>query len=174
MADFLSITVTGNNELLASLEQALRRIERPAELMQVLGARLEANINARFDAKRDPDGAAWAPLAASTQARYDKQDTVRRGKNAGQVRKRGTLLERTRQMRSSLSANVGDDYVEVGMARLSDDGKWSIPLLHETGTTRMPRRGIFFSDPDAGTLGREDEQMLDEEIAAYLDEVFSD
>ena len=75
-------------------------------------------------------------------------------------------------MRASLSANSGPDFVEVGMARLTDGGKWSVPLLHETGTARMPRRGIFLSDPDAGTLGAEDDRMLDEEITAYLDEVF--
>lgn len=172
MADFLSIEVTGNRELLADLEQALRRIDRPADLMRALGARLEANIHERFDTKRDPDGNAWAGLAPSTQARYDKQDTAKSGKFKGQVRKRGTLLERTRQMRQSLTSDAGDDYVEVGMSRLSDGGKWSIPLLHETGTTRMPRRGIFFSDPEAGTLGAQDEEALDEELMAFLDDVF--
>jgi len=172
MAEFLSIDVIGNRELLADLEQALKRIERPAELMRALGARLEANIQERFDTKRDPDGNAWAPLAPSTQAGYDRADTAKRGKFKGQVRQRGTLLERTRQMRQSLSSNAGDDYVEVGMARLSDNGKWSVPLLHETGTARMPRRGIFFSDPDAGTLGAQDESALDEELMAFLDDVF--
>lgn len=173
MADFLSIEVTGNRELLADLEQALRRIDRPADLMRALGARLEANIQERFDTKRDPDGNAWAGLAPSTQARYDKQDTAKSGKFKGQVRKRGTLLQRTGDMRRSLNpSNYGDDYFEVGMNRLSDGGKWSIPLLHETGTTRMPRRGIFFSDPDAGTLGAQDEEALDEELMAFLDDVF--
>jgi len=172
MAEFLSIDVTGNRELLADLEQALKRIERPAELMRALGARLEAAIQERFDTKRDPDGNAWDGLAPSTQKRYDRADTAKGGKFKGQVRKRGTLLERTRQMRQSLTSNAGDDYVEVGMSRLSDGGKWSIPLLHETGTTRMPRRGIFFSDPDAGTLGAQDEAALDEELTAFLDDVF--
>lgn len=172
MADFLSIEVTGNRELLASLEQALKRIERPADLMRALGARLEANIQERFDTKRDPDGNPWAGLAPSTQKSYDRADVAKSGKFKGQVRKRGTLLERTRQMRQSLTSNAGDDFVEVGMGRLSDGGKWSIPLLHETGTTRMPRRGIFFSDPDAGTLGAQDEAALDEELTAFLDDVF--
>jgi len=60
----------------------------------------------------------------------------------------------------------------VGMSRLSDGGEWSIPLLHETGTRRMPRRGIFLADPDAGTLGQQDEALLTEEIQAFLDDVF--
>lgn len=172
MADFLSIEVTGNAELVAELRQALRRLQQPTELMRALGARLEANINERFDAKRDPDGRAWKPLAASTRERYDRQDMVRSGQAAGEIRRRGTLLERTRQMRSSLAVNAGPDLVEVGMSRLSDDGNWSIPLLHETGTRRMPRRGIFFADWEAGRLGAQDEAMLSEEIAAFLDDVF--
>jgi phage gpG-like protein len=164
VAEFLRIDITGNAELLASLDRALRRIEQPRDLLDRLGARLVANIQERFDRKVDPDGRAWAPLAPSTLARYEAQDKGRR---------RGTLLERTGQMRASLSANSGPDYVEVGMARLTDKGgRWAIPLLHETGTRRMPRRGMFLSNPDTGTLGAEDDAMLDEEITAYLDEVF--
>lgn len=172
MAEFLSIEVTGNQELLRDLAQALKRLDRPGDLMRALGARLEANIQERFDTKRDPDGNRWAELAPSTRKRYDKQDIAKSGKYRGQVRSRGTLLERTRQMRQSLTSAAGDDYVEVGMSRLSDGGKWSIPLLHETGTRRMPRRGIFFSDPNSGTLGADDEAALSEEITAFLDDVF--
>lgn len=173
MAEFLSIEVTGNQELLRELAQALKRLERPAELMRALGARLEANIQDRFDAKRDPDGNRWAELAQSTRKRYDKLDTVKSGKYRGQVRRSGTLLERSGDMRKSLNpSNYGDDWVEVGMSRLTDDEEWSIPLLHETGTRRMPRRGIFFSDPDSGTLGADDDAALSEEIAAFLDDVF--
>lgn len=172
MADFLSIEVTGNRELLAYLADAVKRLDRPADLMRTLGARLEANIQERFDTKRDPDGNRWEKLADSTLKTYARQDTAKSGKYKGQVRTRGTLLERTRQMRQSLTSNAGDDYVEVGMARLSDNGAWSIPLLHETGTRRMPRRGIFFSDPDSGTLGADDEAALDEELTAFLDDVF--
>ena len=172
MADFLSIEVTGNAELRQALAAAVQRIDHPRDLMVRIGAVLERNIEGRFDAKRDPNGLPWAPLAASTRAKYDRADTQRKGKNAGQVRKRGSLLERTRQMRDSLATNAGDDYVEIGMNRLTDAGKWQIPLLHETGTARMPRRGIFLGDPDAGTLGAQDEADLDAEIVRYLDEVF--
>ena len=86
--------------------------------------------------------------------------------------KRGTLLERTGRMRASLTSSSGEDYAEWGMSRLSDGGAWSIPLLHETGTKRMPRRGLFFSDPDSGSLGAQDEASLAEEIDAFLDDAF--
>lgn len=163
MADFLSIEITGADALRAELATALHRLQNPRDLMVTLGAVLEANIERRFDRKRDPEGQPWATLAESTNARYAAQD-----EGAG----RGTLLQRTGQMRNSLAANAGDDYVEVGMHRLTDGGRWSIPLLHETGTARMPRRGIFLADPDAGTLGSEDEQDLQAELVAFMDQLF--
>lgn len=163
MADFLSIDVTGLVELRADLVRAVERLEHPRDLMETLGAVLEANIERRFDRKRDPDGNAWAKLADSTLAAYAAQDKGKR---------QGTVLERTGQMRNSLAANAGDDFVELGMNRLTDGGGWSIPLLHETGTAHMPRRGIFLSDPEAGTLGRDDEADLEAALAEFLDGVF--
>lgn len=75
-------------------------------------------------------------------------------------------------MRNSLAANAGDTFVEVGMSRLTDGGAWSLPLLHETGTSRMPRRGIFLADWQAGTLGSEDEADLMRLVGDFLDGVF--
>jgi phage gpG-like protein len=172
VADFLRIEVTGGAEIVAALVRAQMQLGRPTELMRALAARGEANVQERFDTKRDPDGVPWQPLASSTKALYDRLDTARRGPRAGQVVKRGTLLERTGQMRASLTSSSGTDYAEWGMSRLSNGGAWSIPLLHETGTRRMPRRGIFFGDPDAGTLGADDEATLAEEIDAFLDDAF--
>lgn len=163
MADFLSIEVTGSKELQAELQRAVARLQRPRDLMQALGALMVGNIERRFDTKRDPSGVPWRALAPATVERYAKQDKGAR---------RGTILERTGRMRDSLTANAGDDDVEIGMNRLTDGGRWSIPLLHETGTARMSRRGIFLADPDAGTLGAQDEADLTEEIVAFLDDVF--
>lgn len=163
MAEFLSITVTGLTELKVDLARALSRLDKPRDLLATLGAVLEANIERRFDRKVDPSGTPWAPLAESTKKAYAAQDKGAR---------RGTLLERTGQMRNSLASNVGDDFVEIGMNRLSDGGKWVVPLLHETGTEHMPRRGIFLADPDSGKLGAEDEADLEAELVGFLDDVF--
>ena len=165
MADFLSIQVSGLGPLMTELRSALSRLERPGDLMEALGAELEANIERRFDTKKDPDGQPWADLAESTLARYEAEDDGAR---------RGTILERTGQMRNSLTSNAGDDWVEVGMNRLTDGGAWVIPLLHETGTTRMPRRGIFLSDPDNGALGSEDEADLQRVIEDWLADLFDE
>lgn len=163
VANLLSIEVTGNAELVASLQRALQRLDRPHELLQAIGDELKAAIEMRFEGKRDPTGAPWAPLADSTRERYAAEDKGAR---------RGTLLERTGQMRNSLTVNAGDAWVEVGMSRLTAGGAWSIPLLHETGTTRMPRRGIFLADWQAGTLGRDDAAALDAVLGEFLDDVF--
>jgi len=142
VADFFSIEITGADALRAELATALAQLQDPRSLLVHLGAVLEANIERRFDRKRDPNGQAWAPLSEATKARYAAQDEGAR---------RGTLLERTGQMRNTLAANAGTDFVELGMHRLTTGGAWSVPLLHETGTARMPRRGIFLGDPTAGT-----------------------
>jgi phage virion morphogenesis protein len=163
MAEFVSIQVTGSKELQAELLRAVQQLQRPRDLMQALGAMLVRNIEKRFDTKRDPAGTPWRPLAPATLTKYAEED---------QGKRRGTILERTGRMRDSLTANVGDDFVEVGMNRLTNGGGWSIPLLHETGTRRMPRRGIFLADPDAGTLGAQDERDIEDELRSFLDNVF--
>lgn len=168
MADLVSIEVSGAQQLHDHLRAALARLRRPRELMQALGEVMVTNIELRFAAKRDPAGAAWQPLAASTLRRYARADAK------GGGGRRGTILERTGRMRDSLVANAGDDWVEIGMSRLTDGGRWAIPLLHELGTARMPRRGIFFADPQAGRLGAGDERDLDDEIAAFLDDLLGE
>lgn len=161
MADRLVIELDAEGELLRRLDEAVRRIGNAEELFANIGGLLEQNINQRFDHKVDPTGTPWAPLAPSTARRYFNAD---RGNTAG------TLLERTRQMRDSIAENtvVGADFVEVGMGRLTDDGAWDVPVLHEFGTTRMPRRGLLTADPEAGELGAQDRDDVLEEIERYL------
>lgn len=170
----VSIEVTGDKELRELLGRAVQRLEEPRELMDSLGAVLVQRINRRFDTKTDPTGAAWAPLAESTRAKYDRADTSARGPRAGQVVRAGSLLERTRAMRNSLTFNASDNEVEVGMNTVTDGAKrWNISLLHEFGTSRgMPRRGLYLADPEAGTLGADDEAALLDEVSAFLDDVF--
>lgn len=163
MADFLNIEVQGNAELLAELRHVVQRLEQPTDLLQAIGDELRAAIELRFETKSDPSGAPWAPMADSTRERYAAED-----KGA----QRGTLLERTRQMLNSLTSNVGPNWLEVGMSRLTRGGQWSIPLLHETGTDRMPRRGIFLADWATGTLGRDDSAAIDALLREFLDDVF--
>lgn len=164
MSDRLVIELEGEAELLGRIDRLVRRLADPTDLLEQIGARIEANIEDRFDTKTDPSGKPWAPLAKSTLAKYAKED---------EGRKQGTLLERTRQMRGSLTHNVVGQVVEIGMSRETKDGKWQVPTLHEFGTSRkgkphMPRRGLLTADPEAGTLGERDRQDIESIVLNWL------
>lgn len=151
--DELTITVD-DAELLQALDQAILVLARPRQLMDDIGAKLESNVQLRFDAKRDPTGAPWAPLSAAT---IDAFYTEKYPRGIP-----GSLLERTRALRNSLSHNTGETWVEIGTARPTKGGKWQVGLLHEFGTRTMPRRGLLTADPTTGTLGEQDrEDILD-------------
>lgn len=153
MTDRIVIELTNEAELQARLARAITGLQQPRMLLDRIGSRLEANIQFRFDTKRAPDGTAWLPLAASTRAAYEV-------KYDGNIP--GSLLERTRHMRDSLTHTAYDTLVDVGFGD-------AIALYHEFGTRRgLPRRQLLTDDPVAGTLGAEDRQDIFDEIEDYL------
>jgi phage virion morphogenesis protein len=160
MTDRLAIEMLGEQDLLARIDHAVRKLGHPQVLFTMIGAQLETNIQRRFDTKVAPDGTPWLPLADSTKARYAKL-------YKGSVP--GSLLERTRQMRDSLAANATADAVEVGFSRLTPGGAWNLAALHELGTRHMPRRQMLTDDPIAGTLGREDREDIQHLLQGFLD-----
>jgi phage gpG-like protein len=168
MADGLVIDIDVGDVLQRALDDAVRRLDDPSVLFDRVGMTLRENIESRFNTKTAPDGTPWLPLAASTRARYNRQDTKTDASGKATTRRQGTLLERTGQMRDSVTHNAGRDYVEVGMSRMTADGKWSIPTLHEFGTQTMPRRQLLTDDPVSGTLGRGDVEDIQATIADYL------
>jgi|JI6StandDraft_1071083.scaffolds.fasta_scaffold505317_1 phage virion morphogenesis protein len=146
MTDKLKIDLVNADAITGPLQRALARLARPRDLLQSIGAELEANVNLRFETKTDASGAPWSPIKPITAeiwaAMHDGQSLP------------GSLLERTRLMRNSLAANATDDYVEVG---------FSAPYAgyHVTGTRKMVRRDPLFAtvnmDLSQGTLGAQDE-----------------
>ena len=160
MTDRLAIEMLGEQDLLARIDHAVRQLGHPQVLFQMIGAQLETNIQRRFDTKTAPDGTPWLPLADSTKARYAKL-------YKGNVP--GSLLERTRQMRGSLTANATPDSVEVGFSRLTTNREHNIAALHELGTRTMPRRQLLTDDPITGTLGREDREDIQHLLQGFLD-----
>lgn len=159
MNEPITFTIANERELKARLDEVVRRIERPRELLDRIGALMERNIQFRFDTKTAPDGSAWLPLAPSTIAAYN-------AKWDGNIP--GSLLQRTRHMRDSLGyiMGIGDPaWVEIGFGD-------PIAAYHETGTRRgLPRRQLLTDDPIAGTLGAQDREDILDEIAAYLAEL---
>jgi phage gpG-like protein len=157
MNDGFTIELEGDAALQRTLGAAVIGLARPGDLMDRIGAVMERNVQLRFDTKTAPDGTAWLPLAPSTVKSYER-------KYNGRIP--GSLLERTRFMRGSLTHNAFDSFVDVGFT----DPK---ALYHETGTRRgLPRRQLLSDDPIAGTLGAGDREDILAEVAAYLRELF--
>lgn len=153
MSDQLLQIDLADPTLLRAVSQALALMANPHSLMDAIGAKIEANVNLRFDTKTDPTGAPWAPLSTSDNAKYWQARNFPDGLP-------GSLLERTRMLRNSLAHNAGDDWVDIGTSR-SVPGKsrpsWQVGMLHEFGTKTMPRRGLLTADPETGTLGQGDQ-----------------
>jgi phage virion morphogenesis protein len=154
--------------LLAAIDRLVAELADSTQLMEDIGAKLESNINLRFDAKVDPDGRAWKPLSQNT---VDFWYALKYPDGIP-----GTLLERTRTLRNSLAFNAGDGFVEIGTS-YTVPGKsqptWQVGLLHEFGTTIMPRRGILTSDPKTGRLGADDEADILAIVNSWLGGAFS-
>lgn len=152
MSDRLVITLDAEGELARRLGEAIQGLQHPEDLMGAIGARLETNVQRRFDTKRDPAGNSWASLMPSTVKSYLKL-------YAGNIP--GSLLDRTRHMRGSLTHNPGPDFVDVGFS----DPK---AAYHVFGTKHMVRRDPLTANPETGQLGDEDRQDVLDEIEAFL------
>lgn len=157
--------------MLAAIDRCIQLLENPGELMEDIGAQMEANANLRFGEKVDPTGAAWAPLSPATKAIYESDWFIERNP-AFKGGIPGTLLERTRQLRASLAYNAGVDYVEIGTSRQVGRKKWQVGALMEWGTVNMPRRGILTANPTRGELGAGDTEDLLRIVNGYIGSAF--
>ena len=144
------ITVTIESQQLN--DYLVRLFDRTTDLSQPMsdiGAVLESRIQGRFETQTDPNGIAWHPWAPSTSANYPEDGNHR-------------LLDRYGDMLRSLSWSADATSVTVGFGQ-------PYAVNHEWGTKHMPRRGLLFSEPDAGTLGAEDEQLVLDLLQGWLD-----
>lgn len=146
--------------LVDKLRRAVQELEHRKALLDAMGAALEAQVAVRFETKRDPSGNPWDQLRPSTAESYTRRF---HGKIPG------TLLDRSFDgpgMRSTLSHRlISDTEVEVGLHRF-------YAAFHEFGTKHMVRRGMFFSDPNSGTLGADDQAELNAVLTEFLNDVF--
>jgi len=155
-------------EIIAAVDRAIAALAEPRQLLEDIGAALEQNADLRFDAKVDPTGAPWAPLARNT-VEYWYAKKYPEGIP-------GSLLERSRKLRDTLTYNVGDDWLEIGTSRAvpgKSQPEWQVGLLHEFGTAKMPRRGILTADPKRGELGRQDREDVLDVISQALGDAFT-
>lgn len=149
-----------DDELLRYLSRLQQELAEPRELMQGIGDLLVQRIESRTADKLDPDGAPWAPLAESTLRRKRGQGSILVGaqhRRGGRELLGGHMLEHA-------SANADDTSVEVGFPE-------PYAGYHETGTSRMPRRGLLTSNWQTGELGAGDRQAVLDLVYRFLDAI---
>ena len=148
------ITVTVDDKAFRSvLEQLYRGMGNLTPVMQSIGMELESRISGRFESRTDPSGNAWAPWAQSTEDSYPDGGNRR-------------LLDRYGDMLASLSHQADATSVRVGFGQ-------PYAAFHEWGTEHMPRRGLLFADPDAGTLAEGDEAAVLDILGVWLDDLIA-
>ena len=130
-------------------------------VMDSIGNALETRVRQRFQTRTDPQGQPWSPWRESTQEGYPFP-----GSPAAAVEGpgNGRLLDRHGTMLSLLSYNPDNTSVRIGFA--SEYAEY-----HEWGTVNMDRRGMLMADPDAGTLGENDEAAVLDILAVWLDDL---
>lgn len=145
----MSITVTVDDQFVIDrLNELARRVDDMGPAFSAIGMELENRVRARFETQSDPDGDPWAAWKPSTVLSYPED-------GSGRVLDRyGTMLRNITHTYDGTSATVGfgDPYA----------------TYHEYGTRDMPRRGLLFSDPDAGTLGNDDQQAVLDILTSFL------
>lgn len=150
----LTVTVQSKpvEDLLSKLLEQMGDLQ-PA--MQAIGQELNNRVSARFETRSDPLGRAWAPWAESTRENYPKDG-------------RGLLLERYGDMLKSLNFQADSSSVRVGFGAVASKQGDVYAAYHEWGTVKMPRRGLLFADPDAGTLAPDDETAVLDILGVFL------
>jgi phage virion morphogenesis protein len=139
-----------SDPVLRLLNRIYRQLHDTGDVMEHIRASLESRVSERFEFERDPMGKAWDDW------RKDK-DKVKRYPRDGNMR----LLDRYSDMLGSLESEADADSVRIGFGQ-------TYAAFHEFGTARMPRRGLLFADPEAGTLSQSDEEMVVAIIRKYL------
>ena len=136
-----------------SLDQLMRRQGNLTPVMQTNGMDLESRTSGRFESRTDPSGSAWAPWAQSTLDSYPDDGNRR-------------LLDRYGDMLASLNHQANATSVRVGFGQ-------TYAAFHEFGTDSMPRRGLLFADPDAGTLAEDDEAAVLDILGVWLTDLLA-
>ena len=146
------LTITADDKAFRdSLAQLYRGMGNLTPVMQSIGMELESRISGRFEGRTDPSGSAWAPWAQSTVDSYPENGNRR-------------LLDRYGDMLASLNHQADATSVRVGFGQ-------PYAAFHEWGTEHMPRRGLLFDDPDAGTLAENDEAAVLDIMGVWLDDL---
>lgn len=147
----LTIITSGDQDLSRSLNEVYRRLGDLTPVMQSIGMEMESRVSGRFESRTDPNGRAWAPWAPTTLADYPDDGNRR-------------LLDRYGDMLGSLNHQADSSSLRIGFGQ-------PYATYHEWGTEHMPRRGLLMGDPDAGTLGAEDEAAVLDILSVWFEDL---
>ncbi|GKS96992.1 phage virion morphogenesis protein [Acidovorax sp. SUPP2825] len=142
---------TDDRAFAQDLRTIYNRLGNLRPVMESIGMELEGRVSGRFETRTDPNGKGWAAWSPFTQATYPKDGNRR-------------LLDRYGDMLGSLTHKADAGSVRVGFGQ-------PYATFHEFGTKHMPRRGLLFADPEAGTLGQEDEAAVLDVLSAWLNDL---
>lgn len=143
------LTITADDAAFRNDLAALyRRLGDLTPVMNQIGMELENRVRARFETRIDPTGRAWAPWSQSTIDSYPDDGNRK-------------LLDRHGLMLRDLSHQADKARVRIGFGQ-------PYTTYHEFGTKHMPRRGLLFADPNAGTLSKDDEKTVLDIIGSWL------
>lgn len=157
----IDLTVEVHSETLdAVIAKLLRGMKDLTPVMDSIGQELESRVSGRFETETDPLGMAWAPWAESTRENYPDDGN-------------GRILDRYGDMLRSLNHQADSSSVRVGFGAVASTAGDVYAAYHEWGTWKMPRRGLLFADPDAGTLGDEDEASVLDILEVWLADLAS-
>lgn len=153
------ITVTIDDRAFHEYLSALgARMGDMTPAMDSIGNVLETRIRERFATRTDPQGAPWALWRPSTRENYPFPGSSAAAQlGPGNAR----LLDRYGTMLDTLSYTADQSSVLIGFAQ-------PYAAYHEWGTRYMARRGMLMADPDAGTLGDDDEKAVLDILADWL------
>ncbi len=147
------LTITVDDRAFRSyLAELQGRLTDLTPVMQSIGQELEGRISARFETESDPMGLAWHPWAQSTIDSYPPDGNHR-------------ILDRHSPGAASLLGSLNWD-ADASSVRVGFGQRYA--TFHEFGTKHMPRRGLLFADPDAGTIAPGDERMVIELLEEWL------
>lgn len=154
----LTITVD-DSAFRATMSRLQDGLSDMTPVMDSIGYTLETNTRNRFETRTDPNGRPWKPWADQTLATYPFAGTVYAKGDEGPGN--GKLLDRYGTMLAGLNYQADSNSVRVGFAM-------PYAAYHEFGTKKMPRRGMLMGNPDAGTLGRDDERAVSDILNDFL------
>lgn len=165
----LTITVD-DSEFRDDLYQLYERMGSLTPVMDQIGMEFESRISGRFETRTDPWGHSWKPWATSTLESYPWAGTTAAKKASTSGSKtakkahgvgNGNLLDLYGDMLLSLSHKADSTSVSIGFGQ-------PYAAFHEFGTKHMPRRGLMFGDPVAGTLTPNDDAYVIDVIGEWL------